>query len=217
MPSIFEALYKFHLFHYFCEWFQNSIFPTYTSWKLIVKHKIKDYEENAWLSFVSDHQNFQMARSCLANVSPEKFWAITAEYLDMVCQIRMMGWLGLNGGIPWFLNTDGALCFACNSDIETLDHFLLNCPAFRHNFEMLWSSLNHKIKNCKPVDADNKIWFILNMDRDSKAMLLLECLPLPFDSLTVSVIIRFITSALSKIYKIWKDKLRELEALWLSS
>ena len=64
LPSICEALHKFDLFHYFDKWFQNSIFPTYTSWKLIVKRKIKDYEENAWLSFVSDHPNFQMARSC---------------------------------------------------------------------------------------------------------------------------------------------------------
>ena len=52
--------------HYFDKWFQNSILPTYTSWKLIVKRKIKDYEENAWLSFVSDNPNFQMPRSCLA-------------------------------------------------------------------------------------------------------------------------------------------------------
>ena len=102
LPSICEALHKFDLFHYFDEWFQNSIFPTYTSWKVTVKRKIMDYEENAWLSFVSDHPNFQMARSCLANVSPEKFWAITTEYSDLVCrlhvQIRKMGWLGLNGG-----------------------------------------------------------------------------------------------------------------------
>ena len=52
LPSICEALHKFDLFLYFDEWFQNSIFPTYTSWKLTVKRKIKDYEENAWLSFV---------------------------------------------------------------------------------------------------------------------------------------------------------------------
>ena len=64
LPSICEALHKFGLFHYFDKWFQNLIFPTYTSWKLIVKRKIKDNEENAWLSFVSDHPNFQMARSC---------------------------------------------------------------------------------------------------------------------------------------------------------
>ena len=206
LPSICEALHKFDLYIYFDEWFQYSIFPTYTSWKLIVKRKIKDYEENAWLSFVNDHPNFQIARSCLANLSPEKFWAITAEYPDLVCrlhvQIRMMGWLGLNGGIPWLLNTDGALCFVCKSDIETLDHFLFNC--------------NHKIKNCNPVDADNIIQFILNLDKSSKTMLLLGCLPLPFDSLTVFVIIRFISSALGKIYKIRKNKLRELEATWLS-
>ena len=64
LPSICEALHKFDLCHYFDKWFQNSMFPTYTSWKLIVKCKIKDYEENAWLSFVSDHPDFQMA--CLA-------------------------------------------------------------------------------------------------------------------------------------------------------
>ena len=181
-----------------------------------MKRKFKDYEENAWLSFVNDHPNFQIARSCVANLSPEKFSAITAEYPDLVCrlhvQIRMMGWLGLNGGIPWLLNTDGALCFVCKSDIETLDHFLFNCPAFHQNFEMLWSSLNHKIKNCNPVDADNIIQFILNLDKSSKTMLLLGCLPLPFDSLTVSVIIHFISSALGKIYKMRKNKLLELEA-----
>ena len=169
---------------------------------------------------VSGHPNFQITQSCLANPSPEKFWAITAECPDLVCrlhvQIRKIGWLGLNGGIPWLLNTDGVLCFVCKSDIETLDHFLFNCPAFRQNFEMLWSSLNHKIKNCNPVDADNIIQFILNLDKSSKTMLLLGCLPLPFDSLTVSGIIRFIASALSKIYKIRQNKLRELEAPWLS-
>ena len=173
-----------------------------------MKRKIKDYKENAWFSFVSDHPNFQLARSCLANVSPVKFWAITAEYPDLVCrlhvQVRMMGWLGLNGGIPWVLNTDEVLCIICKSDTEPLDHFLFNRPALRQNFEMIWSSLDHKIKKCNPVDADNIIQFILNLDKSRKTMLLLGCLPLLFNSLTVSVIIRFIESALSKIYKIRK-------------
>ena len=162
-----------------------------------------------------------MARSCLANVSPEKFWAITAEYPDLVCrlhvQIRMMGWPGLNGGILWLFNTGGALCFVCKNDIETLNNFLFKCPAFRQNVEMLWSSLKYKIKNCNPVDADNIIRLILNLDKSSKAMLLPGCLPLPFDSLTAPVIIRFIASVLSEIYTIRRDKLRELEAPWLSS
>ena len=107
----------------------------------------------------------QMARSCLVNVSTEKFWAITAEYPDLVCrfhvQIRMMGWLGLNGGIPWLLKTDLFAKVILNSLSLSF-----NCPAFRQNFKMLWSSLNHKIKNCNPVDADNIIRFILNLDKD---------------------------------------------------
>ena len=98
-----------------------------------MKRKIKDYEENAWLSFFSDHPNFQKARSCIANLSPEKLWAITAEYPDLVCrlhvQIRMMDWLGLNGGIPWLLYTDGALCFVCKSDMITF--FLIALPFAR--------------------------------------------------------------------------------------
>ena len=69
LPSICEALHKFDLFHYFDEWFQYSVFPAYMSWKLIVKCKIKDYEENAWLSFVSDHPNFQILSSVLLSES----------------------------------------------------------------------------------------------------------------------------------------------------
>ena len=61
--------------------------------KLIVKRKIKDYEENAWLLFVNDHPNFQIARSYLANLSPEKFWAITAEYPDLVWQNWPVQWV----------------------------------------------------------------------------------------------------------------------------
>ena len=62
------------------------------------------------------------------------------------------------------------------SDIDTLDHYLFSCPAARQNFEMFWSSLNHKMKNCNLADADNIIWFILNLDKDSKAMLMLGSL-----------------------------------------
>ena len=96
------------------------------------KHEIKDHKENE-----NEQPNFQIAQSCLANVSPEKFWT---------SQLNILSWfVGLNGGIPWLLNTDGTLCFVCKSDIETLSHFLFICPTFRQTFEMIWSSLNHKI------------------------------------------------------------------------
>ena len=41
--------------------------------------------------------------------------------------------------------------------------------------------------------------FIKNLNQDSKVLLLLGCLPLPFDSMTLTVITRFVTSATGKI------------------
>ena len=40
LPSICDALYKYNLFHYLELWFSESIFPTYTNWKTIVKTKL---------------------------------------------------------------------------------------------------------------------------------------------------------------------------------
>ena len=57
--------------------------------------------------------------------------------------------------------------------------------------------------------------FIKNLDQDSKALLLLGCLPLPFDSMTLTVITRLVASAIGKIYKLRTERLRELEAPWL--
>ena len=92
-----------------------------------------------------------------------------------------ISWLGLsvsfsdqNDGLarPEWRNTLAlkywwALCCVCESDIETLDHFLFNCPAFRQNFEMRWYSLNDRIKNCNPPNTDSMIPFILNPDKGS--------------------------------------------------
>ena len=58
--------------------------------------------------------------------------------------------------------------------------------------------------------------FIMNLNQHHKTLLLLGCLPLPFDLSTVTVITRFIVLAIGKIYKIRVEKLRELEAPWLS-
>ena len=72
----------------------------------------------------------QIALACLENVSPQKFWSISEQHPDLVSrlhiQTRLMGNFGLNGGIPWLSNTDGAACFLCKVDIETVNHFLLD-------------------------------------------------------------------------------------------
>ena len=44
LPSICDSLYKYNLFHYLELWFSESIFPTYTNWKTIVKTKILEKE-----------------------------------------------------------------------------------------------------------------------------------------------------------------------------
>ena len=50
-----------------------------------------------------------------------------------------------------------------------------------------------------------------------KIMLLAGGLSLPFDHETTTLIRRYISSAVGKIYKLWIKTLCELEALWLTS
>ena len=98
---------------------------------------------------------------------------------------------------------------------DDLYHCLFDCCYFRKNFDSLWSNLDVKASNSNPTDDSQISAFIKNLDQDSKALLLLGSLPLPFDSLTLTVITRFITSAIGKIYKLRTERLSELEAPWL--
>ena len=53
----------------------------------------------------------------------------------------------------------------------------------------------------------------MSLDQRHKAMVLPWCLPLIFfDSVTATVIIRFITSAIRKMYKLRLERLHELGA-----
>ena len=117
LPSICEILHKYDLFSYLESWFSDSTFPTYLTWKTTVMRKIHEFEEKAWNDFVYGHPNMQIAQTCLENVSPHKFWSISEQHPDLMSclhiQTRLMGNFGLNGGIPWLSNTDGAICFLC--------------------------------------------------------------------------------------------------------
>ena len=182
--------------------------------------KINELEEKAWNDFVYSHPNMQIAQACLENVSPQKFWSISEQHPDLVSrlhiQTRLMGNFGLNGGIPWLSNTDGAACFLCKVDIETVNHFLLDCPNFREHFDSLWANLTVKVTKFNYIDGRQISEFIAKLDRHQKVLLLLGCLPLPFDAATVTMITRFIAAAVGKIYKLHAERLRELEAPWLS-
>ena len=220
MPSICEILHKYDLFDYFESWFSDSTCPTYLIWKTIVIRKSHEFEEKAWNDFVFGYPNMQIAQACLENASLHKFWSISEQHPDLVShlhtQTRLMGNFGLNGGIPSLCNTDGAIYFLCKVDIEPLSHFLLDFPNFREHFDSLWANLTVKGKNFNEFDGRQISEFIAKLDWHQKVLLLLGCLPLPFDAATVTMITRFIAAAVGKIYKLHAERLRELEAPWLS-
>ena len=168
-------------------------------------------KKKAWNDIIYGHPNMQIAQASLENVSPYKFWSISEQHPDLVSrlhiQTRLMGNFGLNGGIPWICNTDGAICFLCKVDIETVSHFLLDCPNFREHFDSLWANLTVKVKKFNDIDGRQISEFIAKLDRHQKALLLLGCLPLPFDTATVTMITRFIVAAVGKIYKLRAERL----------
>ena len=109
-------------------------------------------------------------------------------------------------------NTEGATCFVCKQGVETVNHFLLECPGFKENFDSLWDKLKTKARHLNPVDGDQIVDFITNLDQHNKMLLLLGGLQLPFDDLTANSIKRFLAAAVGKIYKIRTEKLHGLGA-----
>ena len=106
----------------------------------------------------------------------------------------------------------------CVKEILTLQViFFLTCPDFREYFDSLWSNLCLKVTANNPLDGGHIAGFLMSLDQHQKAMLLPGCLLLPFDSSTVTVIIRYITSAIGKIYKPHTERLNELGAPWLTN
>ena len=118
-----------------------------------------------------------------------------------------MGNFGLNGVIPWITNTEGATCFVCKQGVESVNHFLLECPGFKENLDSLWEKLKTKTRHLNPVDGDQIVDFITNLDQHNKMFLLLGGLQLQFDNLIANSIKRFLAAAVGKIRT---EKLHEL-------
>ena len=119
--------------------------------------KIHEFEEKAWNDFIYGHSNMQIAQAGLENVSLHKFWSTSEQHPDLVSRLhirtRLMGNFDLNGGIPWLCNTDGAICFLSKVDIETVSHFLLDCPSFWEHFDSLWADLKVKVTKFNDIDG----------------------------------------------------------------
>ena len=115
-----------------------------------------------------------------------------------------MGNFGLNGGILWLTNTEGATCFVCKQGVETVNHFLLECHGLKENLDFLWDKLKTKARHLNPTDGDQIVNFITNLDQHNKMLLLSGGLQLQFDDLTANSLKTF-AAAVGKIYKIRKE------------
>ena len=89
-------------------------------------------------SFCKSHPNMRVVQSCLKDVSHFRFWSLPNQFPDLVSrinvQVRLMGNFGLNGSLPWLQNTDGAICFICKEDIESVTHFSSRLLLFQKQF-----------------------------------------------------------------------------------
>ena len=79
-----------------------------------------------------------------------------------------MGNFGLNASVPWLKDTEGALCFICKEVIENTDHFLLDCPQFKENFDSTWRNLDLKIMRSNPTDGTHIADFIKGLNRQHR-------------------------------------------------
>ena len=93
LATICDSLHKYNLFHYLELWFRESIFPTYSNWKTIVKAKILEKEADDWFRFCSDHPSMRVAQTCLENISPYQFWSIADRYRDLVDKTHGKLWI----------------------------------------------------------------------------------------------------------------------------
>ena len=185
LPTICEVLQKYDLFNYFDTWFSDSVFPTYLSWKAIVKTNIWEFEENAWIDFVQKHPSSKFARTCLDNVSPHKFWSIYNQYPDLVLStFKLDCWviLGLVPCCPGQAKlTMLFVLFAKNPTIIFITSFLIvliSVTILIHFGQILVI----KATKCNSADGSHVSSFLTNLDQHNKALMLVGCLPLPFDS-----------------------------------
>ena len=140
LPSICDTLCKWNLFIYFETWFHNSIFPCYEEWKSIVYREVRNSKmKKNGLSTVS-HIDLHLAKACIDTVPPQQFWSLIDQYPDLVrhlhVQVRLVGHLGLNTGVPWLSDTDSRKCIICKNGVEDAGHFFL-MAYLQRNFHYL--------------------------------------------------------------------------------
>ena len=101
--SISEAVVKYDLLQHFESWYNSSTFPSYENWKIIVRDRIRVFENDAWLQLCDNHPDTHVIQTCFENISPPDFLSLSDEYPDLVTRLhtqeRLMGSFGLNDSV----------------------------------------------------------------------------------------------------------------------
>ena len=83
----------------------------------------KRFLNNSWHIYCENHPLMNLANSYLSNISPSQLWTIYEQYPDLAKHlqqhVRLMGQLGLNNGVPWLSNANGALLLSANRKPRT--------------------------------------------------------------------------------------------------
>ena len=85
--------------------------------------------------------------------------------------------------------------------MKIVNHLLLGCPGFKENLDALWDKLKTKAGHLNPIDGDQIVNFITNLDQHHKMLLFIGGLQLPFDNMTTNSIKRFVTAGVGKFTK----------------
>ena len=93
------------LSHHFIDWYHIGFLLPHNEWKQTVKKCIQNKENVYWTEFAVSYESVSKNVSATAEITFKTFWSITSEYHDLVpkrnLQLRLMGNLGLQSGIPW--------------------------------------------------------------------------------------------------------------------
>ena len=113
--------------------------------KTTVKKCIQSKENVYWTEFAILHESVSKNVSAFAEIAFETFWSITSEYPDLVpkrnLQLRLVGNLRLQLGIPWLCIKNEDKCLLCSIEKEDILHFALCCPYFFNDWKSFWYRL----------------------------------------------------------------------------
>ena len=206
LHEILYSLDKYDLMSYVLIWQRVSMFPTYIKWKQIVNHRLFRAQDLEFSSVAFEKPAVKLVLTAFTNIKPIQYWSLTSKMPDLAVKfrtmLRVMVNAGLNGGIPWLVKSDKAVCPLCKDGVEDNYHFLLYCKIMMPEWDIFWTKLFSMIRTIATTESIVIVHFIKNLDDFCKVLLLTGGLKLPFQHETNETILRFISVSVHKLVKI---------------